>query len=78
VANESRPGGGAIERGTLVAFDSGAYTATVRLAGSISAVVAGIPVSRDIAAGEMLTGRRVSVAVFDAGNPVDAMVIGVY
>ena len=72
------PGATGIERGTLVAFSSGAYTATVRLAGSISSVVAGVPVSRGIASAEMVTGRRVAVAVFDGGNPVDAMVVGVY
>jgi hypothetical protein len=77
VVNES-PASGSIERGTLVAFNSGSYTATVRLAGSLSSVVAGVPVSRGIASAEMVTGRRVAVAIFDAGNPVDAMVIGVY
>lgn len=78
MVSESLGGPLGIERGTLVAFNSGAYTATVRLAGSISAVVAGVPVSRDIATTDMVTGRRVAVAVFDAGNPVDAMVVGVY
>ena len=71
-------GAASIERGTLVAFNSGAYTATVRLAGSISSVVAGVPVSRAIGSAEMLTGRRVAVAGFDGGNPVDAMIVGVF
>ena len=67
-----------LERGTLLAFDGGAYTATVRYAGSISTVVSGVPVSRAIASAEMVTGRRVAVARFDAGHPADAMVVGVH
>jgi len=41
-------------------------------------VVSAVPVSRGIASTELQAGRRVAVAIFDAGNPVDAMVIGVY
>ncbi len=67
-----------LERGTLLAFDAGAYEATVRYAGSISAVVDGVPVSRGIAATELTAGRRVAVVLFDAGHPADAMVVGVY
>lgn len=63
-----------IERGELMAFDAGTRLATVRFAASISSVVA---VSRAIAAGEMVTGRRVAVALFGAGDPADAMVVGV-
>ncbi len=67
-----------LERGELIAFDGTARTATVRFAGSLSSVVAGVPVSRAIAPGEMVTGRRVAVALFAAGDPADAMVVGVY
>lgn len=67
-----------LERGVLLAFDSTAYTATVRYAASISSVVTGVPVSRAIASAQMVTGRRVAVALFDAGHPADAMVVGVY
>ena len=67
-----------IERGTIIAFSSGTYLATIRFASSISIVVTGIPVSRAIAATDMVTGRRVAVAVFDGGNPLDAMVVGVH
>lgn len=67
-----------IERGVLVAFSSGTYLATVQFAGSISAVVTAVPVSRDIASGDMVTGRRVAVALFDVANPADAMVVGVF
>ena len=67
-----------MERGTLLAFDSGAYTATVQFAGSLTSAVEGVPVSRAIASGAMVTGRRVSVAIFDAANPLDAMIVGVF
>ncbi len=67
-----------LERGDLLAYDSTARTATVRFAGSLSSVVAGVPVSRAIASGDMVTGRRVAVALFAAGDPADAMVVGVF
>ena len=67
-----------VERATLLSFSSGTYTATLQIAGSLSASVASVPVSRGIDAGELVAGRRVAVAIFDAGNPVDAMVIGVH
>lgn len=67
-----------LERGELLAYDNTARTATVRFAGSLSSVVAGVPVSRAIPSGDMVTGRRVAVALFAAGDPTDAMVVGVY
>lgn len=67
-----------VERGTLLAFSSGTYTATLQLAGSLSSSIAAVPVSRGIDAAELTAGRRVAVAIFDEGNPVDAMVIGVH
>ncbi len=67
-----------LERGVLLAFDGTAYTATVRYAGSISSVVAGVPVSRGIGSAELTAGRRVAVALFASGDPGDAMVVGVY
>jgi len=66
-----------VERATLVGFDAGTYTATVRYASSLAASVAGIPVSRAIDSGELSPGRRLAVAVFDDG-PADAMVVGVW
>ena len=67
-----------LERATLVSFSSGSYTATLRFAGSLTSVVASVPVSRGIPSAELTAGRRVAVAVFAAGNPVDAMVVGVH
>lgn len=67
-----------IERGTLIAFSSGTYLATVRFAASLPGTVANVPVSRGIASAEMTVGRRVAVALFDPAQPVDAMVVGVF
>ena len=66
-----------IERGTLLGFTPASYTATVQVAGSLSSALASVPVSRAIASSEMVAGRRVAIAVFDADNPADAMVVGV-
>ena len=67
-----------LERATLVSFDGSTYTATLRFAGSLSSLVASVPVSRGIPAARLTAGRRLAVAIFDAGNPVDAMVVGVH
>lgn len=67
-----------LERGELLAFNSTSYEATVRYARSLTSVVADVPVSRGIASAEMVAGRRVAVALFDAAQPLDAMVVGVW
>jgi len=67
-----------MDSATVVDFDAGGHTATLRFASSLTSVVAGVPVSRAIDGAEMVTGRRVAVAVFDAAHPLDAMVVGVH
>ncbi len=67
-----------VRRGVVKAFDSGSYTATVQVAGSLSVWLTGVPVARNIASGEMLAGRRCAVLFFDEPNPQDAVVIAVY
>lgn len=67
-----------LQRGELLAFNSTSYVATVRYADSLTSAVADVPVSRAIASAEMVAGRRVTVALFDAAQPVDAMVVGVW
>ena len=67
-----------IRRGEVKSFDSGAYTATVQVAGSLSVWLSGVPVARNIAAAEMVAGRRCAVLLFDEPNPQDAVVIAVY
>jgi len=37
-----------------------------------------VPVSRAIASAEMVAGRRVAVVRFDAAQPLDAMVVGMW
>jgi hypothetical protein len=67
-----------IRRGILRAFDSGAYKATVEVAGSIAVWLTGVPVARNIASGELTAGRNVAVVFFDASNPNDAVVYAVW
>ncbi|MDE3078252.1 MAG: hypothetical protein KGJ86_22740, partial [Chloroflexota bacterium] len=65
-------------KGTLRSFDAGSYTATVQLDGSLFVYLPGIPVNRGIGAAVMIAGASVALAVFDANNPADAMVVGVW
>ena len=65
-------------RGEVKGFDSGSYTATVQMQGSLSAWLSDVPVARNIPAAEMVVGRRCAVLLFDDPNPQDAVVIAVY
>ncbi|MBI5289076.1 MAG: hypothetical protein HY873_08900 [Chloroflexi bacterium] len=67
-----------VRSGVLKAFDGASYTATVQLTGSLAQWLRTVPVSRGIASGEMTAGRKVAVAVFDASNPADAVVVAVW
>ncbi|MCK4698155.1 MAG: hypothetical protein KAT53_07625 [Dehalococcoidia bacterium] len=67
-----------IKKGILKAFDSGTYTATVQIAGSLSVWLEDVPVSRGIPTAEMVAGRNVAVIFLDPGNPSDTVVIAVY
>ena len=67
-----------MRRGTLRSFDSGTYTATVEIAGSISVWLSGVPVSRNIASAELVAGRSCAVLQFDASNPKDAVLAAVW
>jgi hypothetical protein len=67
-----------LHSGILKAFDSGAYTATVQLTGSLAQWLRTVPVNRGIASGEMSAGRKVAVALFDPTNPADAVVLAVW
>ena len=66
-----------LEIGILKNFDSGTYKAGVQLAGSVTTYFDDINVARNIASGEMITGRHVILAV-PQGNPRDAVVIAVF
>lgn len=65
-------------RAELKGFDSGTCTATLLLSGSYTVYLEEVPVARNIAAAEMVSGRRVAVAFFDDYNPREAVVVAVY
>lgn len=68
----------ALHSGILRAFDSGAYLATVQLTGSLMLYLTSVPVSRDLAAADLATGRKVAVALFDPNNHQDAVLFAVW
>jgi len=67
-----------LRKGILKSFNSGDYTATVQLAGSLKVYLEGIAVARNLPAAEMALGRKVAVTFFDEHNAKDAVVIAVY
>lgn len=67
-----------MKKGALKGFNSGSYTATVRLAGSYKVYLEDITVARNIAAAEMITGWKVAVLFFDEYSPKEAVVVAVY
>ena len=67
-----------IKRATLKAFDPATYTATLQVAGSLATWLEDVPVSRDIPAAEMVTGRTCALVLFSPANPKDAVVAAVY
>ena len=64
--------------GILKAWYSGSWTADVQLTGSLQLWLPGVAVARNVASAEMTVGRNVAVAVFDATNPGDAVVVAVW
>jgi len=67
-----------IRHGTLRSFDSGTYTATVEIAGSIAVWLSGVPVARNIAGVELVAGRHCALLHFDASNPKDVVLSAVW
>ena len=67
-----------LRKGVLKSFNSGDYTATVRLAGSYKVYLEDVAVARNIPAAEMTVGRKVAVIFFDEHNAKEAVVIAVY
>ena len=67
-----------IRRGTIRAFDTGTYRATLQMAGSLASWLRNVPVARNIGASEMVSGRSCAVILWDAANPADAVVVAVY
>jgi hypothetical protein len=67
-----------IKKGVVKAFNSGDYTATVQIAGSLSVWIEGVKVARNIPASEVVAGRSCAVLLFDEANHQDAAVIAIY
>ncbi len=67
-----------LKKAELRGFNSGNYTATVRLAGSFKVYLEDVAVARNLPAAEMVTGRKVVVVFFDEYNPKEAVVVAVY
>ena len=67
-----------VKKGVLKSFDSGAYKATVQLAGSYKVYLEDVTVARNIPSAEMTAGRKVAVIFFDEHNPKEAVVVAVY
>lgn len=67
-----------VKKGVLKAFDSGTYTATVQVAGSLSVWLEDVPVNRGIETGDMVVGRNVAILFLYPGNPDDAVVVAVW
>ena len=67
-----------LRKAVLRSFNSGNYTATVRLAGSYKVYLEDISVARNMPSAEMVTGRKVAVVFFDEHNPKEAVVVAVY
>ena len=69
---------GAGQKAELRCFNSGNYTATIRIAGGYKVYLEDVTVARNIALAEMVTGRKVSVVFFDENSPKDAVIVAVY
>lgn len=67
-----------LRKAVLKSFNSGNYTATVRLAGSYKVYLEDIAVARNLPVAEMIVGRKVAVIFFDEHNPKEAVVVAVY
>ena len=67
-----------IKKGVIKGFSDIDYRATVQLSGSLAVWLYSVPVARNIAAAEMLSGRKCGVIFFDEDNKDDAVVVAVY
>jgi hypothetical protein len=67
-----------LRKAELKTFNSGNYTATVRISGGYKVYLEDVTVARNVAAAEMVTGRKVAVIFFDEHGPKDAVIVAVY
>jgi hypothetical protein len=66
------------KKAELRSFNSGNYTATVRVASSYKVYLEDIPVARNLPSSEMITGRKVAVLFFDEYSPKESVIVAVY
>jgi len=67
-----------IKKAELKSFNAANYTATVRLSDGYKVYLEDVVVARNVASGEMVAGRKVTVIFFDENNPREAVVTAVY
>ncbi|MFA5309661.1 MAG: hypothetical protein WC370_09295 [Dehalococcoidales bacterium] len=67
-----------LRKAELKSFNSGDYTATVRLSSGYKVYLEDVTVARNLPAAEMVAGRKVAVIFFDDNNPREAVVTAVY
>lgn len=67
-----------ISKGELVSFNSGDYTATVRIAGGYKDYLEDINVARNLSSAEMAIGCSVAVIFFEDNRPRDAVIVAVF
>jgi hypothetical protein len=67
-----------LKKAVLRSFNSGNYTATVRMASSYKVYLEDITVARNLPSAQMIAGRKVAVVFFDEHNPKEAVVVAVY
>ena len=67
-----------MKKGELRNFNSGNYTATVRISGSYKVYLEDITVAKNLPSAEMVTGRKVAVLFFDEYSPKEAVIVAVY
>ncbi len=67
-----------IRKAELRSFNSGNYTAVIKIAGGYKVYLEDVSVARNLSATEMVTGRNVAVIFFDENSPRDAVVVAVY
>lgn len=65
-------------RAKVVSFDSGTWTATVRLDGSAASTLEDVATARNIAAAEMTSGRNLLIDTGDHNHPSDFVVFAVW
>ena len=67
-----------LRKAILKSFNSGNYTATVQLTGSLKVYLEEVTVARNVPTAEMTAGRKVAVIFFNEYNAKEAVVIAVY